>query len=102
MGQLSPEDLLGNPHEFDYENGVIFFKNAHMVWKLSISTYTQKVHAQILQALGITRSTGRKKNSRPLLLSSETLNPKKNKSHSTDGDNVLDFEKLKKLRETLP
>ena len=31
MGQLSPEDLLGNPHEFDYENGVIFFKNAHMV-----------------------------------------------------------------------
>ena len=31
MGQMSPEDLLGNPHEFDYENGVIFFKNAHMV-----------------------------------------------------------------------
>ena len=31
MGQLSPEDLLGNPHVFDYENGVIFFKNAHMV-----------------------------------------------------------------------
>ena len=31
MGQMSPEDLVGNPHEFDYENGVIFFKNAHMV-----------------------------------------------------------------------
>jgi|TARA_Y100000401_G_scaffold71820_1_gene57869 hypothetical protein len=31
MGQMSPEDLIGNPHEFDYENGVIFFKNAHMV-----------------------------------------------------------------------
>jgi hypothetical protein len=28
---MSPEDLVGNPHEFDYENGVIFFKNAHMV-----------------------------------------------------------------------
>jgi hypothetical protein len=26
----------------------------------------------------------------------------KQESHSTDGDNVLDFEKLKKLRETLP
>ena len=26
----APEDLVGNPHEFDYENGV-FFKNAHMV-----------------------------------------------------------------------
>ncbi len=31
MGQMSPEDLLGNPHEFDYENGVIYFENAHMV-----------------------------------------------------------------------
>ena len=31
MGQMSPEDLIGNPHEFDYKNGVIFFKNAHMV-----------------------------------------------------------------------
>ena len=31
MGQMSPEDLIGNPHEFDYENGVIYFKNAHMV-----------------------------------------------------------------------
>ena len=31
MGQMSPEDLVGNPHVFDYENGVIFFKNAHMV-----------------------------------------------------------------------
>ena len=31
MRQMSPEDLLGNPHVFDYKNGVIFFKNAHMV-----------------------------------------------------------------------
>ena len=31
MGQMSPEDLVGNPHEFDYENGVIYFENAHMV-----------------------------------------------------------------------
>ena len=31
MGQMTPEDLIGNPHVFDYENGVIFFKNAHMV-----------------------------------------------------------------------
>ena len=31
MGQMSPDELVGNPHEFDYENGVIFFKNAHMV-----------------------------------------------------------------------
>jgi hypothetical protein len=31
MGHMTPEELLGNPHEFDYENGVIFFKNAHMV-----------------------------------------------------------------------
>ena len=31
MAQMSPEDLIGNPHEFDYENGVIFFKNARMV-----------------------------------------------------------------------
>lgn len=31
MEQMSPEDLAGNPHEFDYENGVIYFKNAYMV-----------------------------------------------------------------------
>ena len=31
IGQMSPEELLGNPHEFDYINGVIYFKNAHMV-----------------------------------------------------------------------
>ena len=31
MGQMSHEDLVGNPHEFDYENGVIYFENAHMV-----------------------------------------------------------------------
>ena len=31
MGQMSPEDLVGNPDEFDYENVVIYFENAHMV-----------------------------------------------------------------------
>ena len=31
MGHMTPEELLGNPHEFDYKTGVIFFKNAHMV-----------------------------------------------------------------------
>lgn len=31
MGQMSPEELLGNPHEFDYENGIIYFKNSHLV-----------------------------------------------------------------------
>ena len=31
MGQMSPEDLVCNPHVFDYENGVIYFKNSHMV-----------------------------------------------------------------------
>ena len=55
-----------------------------------------------MQGLGITRSTAKNKNSRPLLLLSDRLNPKKNKNLSTDGENVLDLEKLKKLRETLP
>ena len=31
MGQMSPEDLIGNPCEFDYENGIIYFKNEHLV-----------------------------------------------------------------------
>jgi len=31
MGQMSPEELLGNPCDFDYDNGVIYFKSAHMV-----------------------------------------------------------------------
>ena len=31
MGLMSPEDLVGNPHEFDYENGIIYFKNANLV-----------------------------------------------------------------------
>ena len=29
--KMSPAALAGNPHEFDYENGVIYFKNAYMV-----------------------------------------------------------------------
>ena len=29
--RITPAELAGNPHEFDYENGVIFFKNAYMV-----------------------------------------------------------------------
>ena len=29
---MTPEDLLGNPHEFDYENGIkISFKNSYLV-----------------------------------------------------------------------
>ena len=28
---MSPNELLGNPHEFDYENGIIYFKNAYLV-----------------------------------------------------------------------
>jgi hypothetical protein len=55
-----------------------------------------------LQALGITQSTEKSRNSRQLLLYSDKLNPETKKKVSTDGDNVLDFEKLKKLRETLP
>ena len=31
MGQMTPEELIGNPHEFDYENGIIYFKNANLV-----------------------------------------------------------------------
>jgi len=31
MGQMSPEELIGNPCDFDYDNGVIYFKSAHMV-----------------------------------------------------------------------
>ena len=31
MAQMSPEELAGNPHEIDYDNGVIYFKNAYMV-----------------------------------------------------------------------
>tara|TARA_R100000808_G_scaffold13601_1_gene32862 strand:+ start:542 stop:772 length:231 start_codon:yes stop_codon:yes gene_type:complete len=29
--RITPAELAGNPHEFDYENGVIYFKNAYMV-----------------------------------------------------------------------
>ena len=28
---MSPTELLGNPYEFDYENGIIYFKNAYLV-----------------------------------------------------------------------
>ena len=31
MGLMTPEDLLANPHEFDYENGIIYFKKSHLV-----------------------------------------------------------------------
>ena len=31
MGQMSPTDLVGNPCEFDYTNGVIYFKNETFV-----------------------------------------------------------------------
>ena len=29
--KITPKELLGNPHEFDYENGVVYFKNAYLV-----------------------------------------------------------------------
>ena len=29
--KIKPAELAGNPHEFDYENGVVYFKNAYMV-----------------------------------------------------------------------
>jgi len=31
MGMMSPTDLVGNPCEFDYINGVIYFKNKILV-----------------------------------------------------------------------
>ena len=31
MGLISPEELVGNPCEFDYENGIIYFKKAYLV-----------------------------------------------------------------------
>ena len=31
MGQMTPTDLVGNPCEFDYTNGVIYFKNETLV-----------------------------------------------------------------------
>ena len=31
MGSMTPEELLGNPCEFDYEKGIIYFKNANIV-----------------------------------------------------------------------
>jgi len=29
--KMTPAELAGNPHEFDYENGIIYFKNAYLV-----------------------------------------------------------------------
>lgn len=31
MGVMSPSDLVGNPCEFDYNNGIIYFKNEILV-----------------------------------------------------------------------
>ena len=31
MGQMTPTDLVGNPCEFDYTNGVIYFKNETLI-----------------------------------------------------------------------
>ena len=31
MGLMTPEELMGNPCEFDYENGIIFFKSSTLV-----------------------------------------------------------------------
>mgnify|MGYP003656687905 CR=1 FL=1 len=32
MGALYPEDLARNPHEIDYLEGIVYFKNLRMVW----------------------------------------------------------------------
>jgi hypothetical protein len=64
--------------------------------------YTQKVHAQILQGLGITQSPVKNKSSRPSPLFLDKHNQKKNKKAWTDGANESDCAKLKKLREMLP
>ena len=29
--KIKPAELAGNPCEFDYENGVVYFKNAYLV-----------------------------------------------------------------------
>ena len=31
MGALYPEDLARNPHEIDYLEGIVYFKNSRMV-----------------------------------------------------------------------
>ena len=64
--------------------------------------YTQKVHEQILQGLGITQSTDKNKNYRQLQQFLDKHNPKKNEKAWTDGGKESDCAKLKKLREMLP
>jgi hypothetical protein len=64
--------------------------------------YTQKVHAQILQGLGITRSTEKSKSSRQSPLFLDKPNQKKSKKAWNDGAKESDCAKLKKLREMLP
>jgi len=31
MSQMSPEEVMGNPCEIDYHEGIIYFKHAHRV-----------------------------------------------------------------------
>jgi hypothetical protein len=64
--------------------------------------YTQKVHAQILQGLGITPSVVKSKSSRQSPLFLDKHNQKKNKKVLSAGAIESDCAKLKKLREMLP
>ena len=64
--------------------------------------YTQKVHAQILQGLGITPSVVKSKSSRQSPLFLDKPNPKKSKRVLSDGAVESDCAKLKKLHEMLP
>ena len=64
--------------------------------------YIPEVHEKLLQALGITQSTDKKKNSRQLQQFLDKRNPKKNEKAWTDGGKESDCAKLKKLREMLP
>ena len=102
MSAVTPFDLHNNPCDIDYENGIVFFHKAINVWKSLTDMYTQKVHAQILQGLGITRSTDKSKSSRQSPLFLDKHNQKKNKKAWIDGANESDCAKLKKLHEMLP
>ena len=64
--------------------------------------YTQKVHEQILQGLGITPSVVKNKSSRQAPLFLDKPNQKKSKRVLNDGAIESDCAKLKKLHEMLP
>ena len=64
--------------------------------------YIPEVHEQILQVLGITQSTDKRKNFRQLQQFLDRRSPKKSKKAWTDGAKESDCAKLKKLHEMLP